>query len=83
MRIPGWHFKLGDKHPPLEVLSEHVDGRLTGRARERLEAHLQACAACRKDEDCRSGFGEGAACVICANGSCPVTDDRACVPPAA
>jgi hypothetical protein len=42
-----------------------------------------ACAACRKDEDCQGAFGSGAACVICANGACPETGDRACVPAAA
>jgi hypothetical protein len=42
-----------------------------------------ACAACRRDADCQVGYGPGAACVICANGSCPTTGDRACVPAAA
>jgi hypothetical protein len=42
-----------------------------------------ACAACRSDADCLVGFGAGAACVVCANGACPASSDRACVPAAA
>lgn len=43
-----------------------------------------ACAACRRDADCPAAtFGAGAACVVCRNGSCPETGDRACVPAAA
>ncbi len=49
MRIPSWNFNLRRKHPSPDTLSEHVDGRLTGRARERLEAHLAACPACRSE----------------------------------
>jgi hypothetical protein len=37
------------------------------------------CATCQRDTDCQGIFGAGAACVICANGSCPATGDRLCV----
>jgi hypothetical protein len=42
-----------------------------------------ACSVCRRDADCQRGFGPGAACVICANGSCPESGNRLCVAPGA
>ena len=41
----------GSAHPPFERLSDLADGALAGAAREAVERHLAACAACRADAD--------------------------------
>ena len=42
-----WLLNIRNKHLAPERLSEYLDGRLAGRALQRAEAHLSACAACR------------------------------------
>jgi len=46
MRWPIWRK---DRHLGQGEISEYLDGRLSGRQIERIEAHLESCAACREE----------------------------------
>ena len=44
-------FGLGHRHISPETLTEYLDGRLRGQARERLEGVISGCADCRRSLD--------------------------------
>lgn len=46
MRWPIWRK---DRHLGQGEVSEYLDGRLSGRRVERIEVHLESCAACREE----------------------------------
>ena len=47
----GWLIWKRDRHLRPEEVSEYLDGRLSARRVERIEAHLESCATCREEVD--------------------------------
>ena len=44
-----WIFKRNREHISLDVLSEHLDGRLSAADAGRVEYHLESCPRCREE----------------------------------
>ncbi len=64
-RVRGWLRLEGDAAQPAHVgaarLQEYMEGRLAARTAARVDAHLDACAVCRRELDAYRQVGEAVA----------------------